>query len=121
MATVTPETIASITPSPVTYKTVPAPRAKRMRPLLTAVDIGQGYVMYGNCACKWDDAACAARCGGAQPTSAPPSLGNIGSAAATGDYRTGIQSTSMYSPQTSYTDSFGAWVLPLSPEEFWWS
>jgi hypothetical protein len=38
-----------------------------------------------------------------------------------GDFRTGIQSTSMYSPQTSYTDSYGAWVLPISPEEAWWA
>jgi peptidoglycan hydrolase-like protein with peptidoglycan-binding domain len=41
-----------------------------------------------------------------------------------GDYRTGIQSTSMYSPHTHYTDSFGAWVLPdwpEGPEGYWWT
>lgn len=115
-ATVTPKTIASITPPP------------KKRKLLSAIDIGGGWVMYGSCGCKWDDAACAARCGGAQPTSAPPSLlesalRSTGDAVASGDYRTGIQSTSMYSPQNYYTDAYGAWVLPMSPEEwwYWWS
>lgn len=37
-----------------------------------------------------------------------------------GDFRTGIQSTSMYSPQNYYTDTFGAWVLPEPLEECWW-
>lgn len=36
-------------------------------------------------------------------------------------YRTGIQSTSMYSPQNYYTDSYGAWVLPGPPEWCWWA
>jgi len=37
-----------------------------------------------------------------------------------GESRTGIQSTSMYSPQSYYTDSYGAYVLPYeSPFESW--
>lgn len=106
-------------PGSVTYTPYPMPNTVAQRAVLqsqprqlyAAVDIGQGWVMYGNCACKWDDAACAARCGGAQPTVAPPSLGTAG------DFRAGLQSTSMYSPQTSYTDVYGAWVLPIESWE----
>jgi peptidoglycan hydrolase-like protein with peptidoglycan-binding domain len=132
-AVVSPETIASITPAmyaqPVrprtTYASPLSPRAqprsrttRAHKPLLAARDIGQGWVMYGNCACRWNDAACAARCGGARPSLPPPSLSDTARA---GDFRTGIQSTSMYSPQNYYTDSYGAWVLPAAPEWCWWA
>ena len=40
--------------------------------------------------------------------------------ATSSDFRTGIQSTSMYDSQNYYTDSYGAWVLPMSPEEWWY-
>jgi hypothetical protein len=90
---------------------LPPPQPKQ---LLSAVDIGQGWVMYGSCACKWDDAACAARCGGALPSAPPPSLGQTASA---GEFFTGLQSTSMYNPQNHYTDVYGAWVLPLGSWE----
>lgn len=136
-AVVSPETFASITPTtytqparprPVTYASPlrPRPRTTRAHRLLAARDIGQGWVMYGNCACRWNDAACAARCGGSRPTSPPPSMLEstsrfTGDTQASGDYRAGIQSTSMYSPQNYYTDAFGAWVLPASPEWFWWT
>jgi hypothetical protein len=38
-----------------------------------------------------------------------------------GVFRTGAQSTSMYSPQVHYTDSYGAWVLPTDPYDSWWT
>lgn len=129
-AAVSPATIASLQ-KPVTYTPYAMPVSSVRKPLLSAVDIGEGWVMYGNCACKWDDAGCAAHCGGAQPTSAPPSLlesalrstGDVAASGYRADIRTGIQSTSMYSPQNYYTDAYGAWVLPMSPEEwwYWWS
>jgi peptidoglycan hydrolase-like protein with peptidoglycan-binding domain len=86
LAAVAPSTIASLSHS------VPGG--------LQPVDIGSGWVMYGSCACRWDDAACAARCGGAF----------YGAQAATsGEFRTGIQSSSpMYDPRFYYTDIGGA-------------
>jgi len=38
-----------------------------------------------------------------------------------GSFRTGIQSTSMYWPEAHYTDSYGAWVLPVPPNWCWWA
>lgn len=95
-AAVSPETISSLS----------RPTLKTSKALASAVDIGGGWVMYGSCACHWDDADCAARCGGALPTMPPPSLGS--DTATSGDFRTGIQSTSMFDvARSSYTDPFG--------------
>jgi hypothetical protein len=71
--------------------------------LLAPVDIGQGWVMYGNCSCHWDDATCAKRCGGQLASLPPPSLGDQVSTSATatsGGFVTGIQSSgSLYDPR----------------------
>lgn len=103
--------------SPDTISSLPSSRARSSnKPLVSAVDIGGGWVMYGNCGCRWDDAACAARCGGALPIAPPPSVTSAVSSAASsaastatsGEVFTGLQSTSMYDvARSTYTDPFG--------------
>lgn len=88
LAAVAPSTIASLS------------RARQGSGLrgLQPVDIGSGWIMYGSCACRWDDSACAARCGGAP----------LGDVATSGEFRTGIQSSSpMYDSRFYYTDMDG--------------
>ena len=86
-AAVAPSTIASLS------RTRQGSGLRSLQP----VDIGSGWMMYGSCACRWDDAACAARCGGAPPL-----------VQTSGDFRTGIQSSSpMYDSRFYYTDMDG--------------
>lgn len=85
--------LAAVAPSTITSLS----HARQGSGGLAPVDIGSGWVMYGSCACRWDDAACAARCGGAPPL-----------VQTSGDFRTGIQSSSpMYDSRFYYTDMDG--------------
>lgn len=90
-------------PQPVTYSPSPMPNQYGAPPTPTqaqqaqlaqgmSVDLGSGWVMYGNCACQANDAACIASC------SAP--FG--GTTQTTGEAFVGAQSTTMYDPRFHY-------------------
>jgi Putative peptidoglycan binding domain len=87
-----------------TYTPMLSPEQTSSR--LAPVDIGQGWVMYGNCSCKWNDAECAKRCGGQMASLPPPSLDErrSGATAASGGFVTGIQSSGTFYDSRAYTE-----------------